>query len=252
MRKIILYLVMLLFSITFTNCSLLNNAGLKNAGLIAHYTFDDPNNIGKDYSGNNLNGITYGNPKLDTNGISGNALILDGIDDYIRVPNDPLLNPQSITITAWVKVTTPYSGTGSEPIIDKPYYTHEVPFYQYHLSLSGSQYQGYLGGGSAFQFYISNTSSPFKFIQTDPGFYQMNEWYFLSGVYDHETQLMKLYINGELYEAITIQGRMTDFGKDIFIGKFGNLNNYLQATVDDIRIYNYPLSENEIYLLYTE
>ncbi|MCK4545023.1 LamG domain-containing protein [candidate division WOR-3 bacterium] len=249
MKKIILYLVTLLFFLTFINCSL-----LKNAGLIAHYTFDDPNNIGKDYSGNNLNGITYGNPILDTNGISGNALILDGINDYIRVPNDPLLNPQSITIAAWVKATIPYSGIGSEPIIDKPYFTHEVPFYQYHLSLSGSQHQEYLGGGSAFQFYIYNTngSYTFTFIQTNPGFYQMNEWYFLTGIYDYETQQMKLYINGTLYKAIAIQGMMTDFGKDLFIGKYGNLNNYLLATVDEIRIYNYPLSENEIYSLYTD
>ena len=51
-------------------------------GLIAHYSFDDCQNLGKEESGNNQAAVIVGDPQCVC-GVSGNALLLDGIDDYL-------------------------------------------------------------------------------------------------------------------------------------------------------------------------
>lgn len=74
------------------------------ADLVLHYTFDKTD--GKtvfDSSPQGNDGLVMGAVPVSS-GVSGGAMRFDGVDDYIRVPRDPSLEPKEITVAAWVKV----------------------------------------------------------------------------------------------------------------------------------------------------
>ena len=74
------------------------------ADLVLHYTFDKTD--GKtvfDSSPYGNDGLVMGAVPVSA-GVSGGAMRFDGVDDYIRVPRDPSLEPKEITVAAWVKV----------------------------------------------------------------------------------------------------------------------------------------------------
>lgn len=54
-------------------------------GLIAFYSFDDCDNLVKDDTGGGSDGVISGNPKCAC-GVSGNAIELDGINDFVIFP----------------------------------------------------------------------------------------------------------------------------------------------------------------------
>ena len=86
-------------------------------GLIAHYSFDDCQNLGKEESGNNQAAVIVGNPQCVC-GVSGNALLLDGIGDYLlflgTISNT--FNTIDFSLSLYIK---PTNGVGVQDIISK-------------------------------------------------------------------------------------------------------------------------------------
>ena len=68
-------------------------------GLVAYYNFD--NNVA-DGSGNGNNGIIYGGATFTT-GVLGQAIKLDGVDDYVRYSSTYYNKYNSLTLTGWIK-----------------------------------------------------------------------------------------------------------------------------------------------------
>ena len=78
-------------------------------GLRAYYPFTGNAN---DISGNN-NNPSFNNATLtaDRFGNTNSAYQFNGIDNYIRIPNSPSINPTTqISVCAWVKVSSFYPG----------------------------------------------------------------------------------------------------------------------------------------------
>ena len=73
-------------------------------GLVAHYTFAGDAN---DLSGNGNNGTLQGGAEFttDRDGITDSALLLDGIDDYVALPNEANFDLTEFTIYAIINVT---------------------------------------------------------------------------------------------------------------------------------------------------
>ncbi|MFB6344762.1 MAG: LamG domain-containing protein, partial [bacterium] len=88
-------------------------------------------------------------------------------------------------------------------------------------------------------------------VNTDKGFtqirkvgYELNEWTFVVGTYDGSR--VSLYVDGKKVTDVTVGGKLKDSGLPLFLGSrygaFGGFN----GLMDDIRIYNYALTESEI------
>lgn len=230
----------------FAGAFVVPSVGLANItdGLVGYWSFDEGGGtIANDYSGNNNNGTVYGSPNWVT-GISGSALQLDGINDYVAVPNSASLNPpNAITLAAWYKPVS-FPGSGNDPVIDKAYISHTYPWYQYHLGVTGDQYsqdQAEFGCDVTTDGVVHGARTPLNFWT--PG-----TWYFLTGTYDGSA--LKFYVDGELIDEEPASGTMTDYGKPVHFGKQVNSNNYLPGTIDEVRIYNIALSDAEICQLY--
>ncbi len=217
------------------------------AGLIGYWDFDEASgstihdrtangNHGTivDQFGSTISGVFVP-------GISGTALYLDGHTEVqFGVPSG--LSPAyGITLEAWY-TGVDFHGTGNDPIIDRGYYSHTLPAYQYHLGVCGTQYHPPYTGG--FLFSIANNDY-YNILQTDPpGVWQPGPWYHVVGTWDGNKQ--RLYVNGLMLEERTTTGTIPDYGQPMKFGGFDNLPNKLFGTIDEIRIYDRALNEAEI------
>jgi hypothetical protein len=214
-------------------------------GLVAYYSFDNiEGNILKDDSGNGHDGIIHGNPKV-VDGIKGKALEFDGVDDYIRIPNSNVLsNIKAVTVSFWIKVyniNDQFFYTHKDDQIDSHPTGHEIIIWKgnvgFWLLLDGNWYDAKVSAND----YLS-----------------VGKWYMLTGVYCGN--YIKFYINGNLV-AITSIPNNKDFYRidgDLCIGKndflpTNNPSSYpTRGIIDELRIYNRALSEEEIKALYEQ
>jgi len=160
----------------------------------------------------------------------GNALDFDGLSDYVYVPNSSSLNiTDVITIAAWVKVDT--LGSNVE-IVNKYWNTYSIG-----ISSNGKFKISYRNqNGTNINNYGSTN------VQADT-------WYHVAGIIDSGGNV-KLYVNGgnpELDVAF-IGTSINSNNGDLLIGAGGSSGNYynLDGMIDDVRIYNRPLTGSEI------
>ncbi|MCX5691822.1 MAG: hypothetical protein NTV94_18850 [Planctomycetota bacterium] len=183
-------------------------------------------------------GVLNGTPAF-VPGVNGLGMALDGVDDYVRVRNHPSLNPaRSISVSAWYRPVT-FSGSGNDSIVDKGYVVHSYPYYQYHLGVAGNTY----GFGGSFGFNIEASGAG-----TAPGFWVPGRWYHLLSTWDGS--ICTLYIDGVVINANPLSRTLPDYGTDVLFGKFNNLNFHLPGAIDEIRIFNRALSQDEATLLH--
>jgi gliding motility-associated-like protein len=212
-----------------------NNFSITN-GLIGHYLFDGN---ARDTSGNGNHGTTFGGVTWVKNrfGSCNGAANFNGINAYIKVNQSVILEPTSgLTMSAWVNIDSTTSGAW---IIRKS----NAFDAGYIISL--------LGFGNDFQIRLTgfNLSCIDASGADVPNFY--NNWIYLTGTYDLNTQTAKLYVNGILVDTKTNACyRMEHTGHLFFAGNDFETN-FMKGTLDDIRIYNRALSSTEIQQLYT-
>jgi len=234
MKKTILIASLLFFCIS----TIKSQVDLKK-GLIAYYPFDGNTN---DLSGNGHNGTIHGGVSSTTDrlGIPNKAYKFDGSSGYIRVPNAPDLNPKNITISVWVKTNNSYVGNGNDPIVDKPYTSHTSPYYQYKLGITGDLYSNTPGSTA---FWVSSSSN-YTQLTTETAIYPVQKWFNLLASYDSDT--LKIYVDGVLKSSIKTSISMVDFNQDLFIGTNWTVAVFLNASLDELKIYNRALNISEV------
>jgi hypothetical protein len=207
-------------------------------GLAGYWKFDEGfGNIAWDGSGNKNNGTIYGAQWV--RGKSGKALNYDGEDDYIEVDDDASLDiTDAITITAWI-----YVGEWDEDwlgLLNKAYDDTEDT---YEISISQDGYVHFVlffesSGRTAF-------NSPFYLLKD-------KQWYHVATRYDGDSAT--IFIDGELvagYDAPDERIRPND--NPLFIGaekEYFNGPHHFNGIIDEVRIYDRPLTDDEIYYLY--
>jgi hypothetical protein len=237
MKKVVLLFLVL----GFLACSV--QAQIPTKGLVAYYPF---NGNASDASGNNNNGTVSGGAKLtvDRFGRPSHAYFLNGYDAYIVVPNSPGMNPDSgISVCGWWK-SVHFEGGGYGPLVDKGYSAHVPPYYQYKLGVSGDLYTSLPG---RFAFSVSINDIEYRVV-TETNYWQVGEWYFLVGTYDGNG--VKLYVNSQLIKTLNATGILSAYNTYMNMGNNTTADDFLQGSIDDIRIYKRALTQVEIDTLY--
>jgi len=217
-------------------------------GLLGYWSFDD--GTATDNSGNGHDGVIYG--AVSTEGISGQALWFDGVDDYVEIPDtsDFAFVNQSVTFAAWVKVLDNH------------------PNYRKYISLGNYNSDGrpilsifkcsanYHQGRIQFQLYPIGPQVYADSVLTGSELISEN-WYHVAGVIDRDNSMIKLYVNGVLqntggmvdYDFSQVNDLRLRFGQQTMPDEYSP-NTWHYGPLDEIRIYDRALSDEEILWLY--
>lgn len=207
-------------------------------GLIAYYPLDGNAN---DESGNGNNGTIMGGviSSSDRHGNEGKAMQFDGINGFIEVPNSTSLqSPQSaLSITAWIWIDG-YNGLKAAGIVNK---TNTSSYGQYGLT-----YHEW-NNPSRINFYINQGNVGFP-ASVSLG---LSQWHFIASIYDGSK--MTIYVDGVKLGDKPYKGFIDQDSNPITIGLDSpGSKEYLKGKLDDIRIFNHPLSEGDVLSLYKE
>jgi hydrogenase maturation factor HypE len=198
-------------------------------GLVAAYNFDEgTGTVAADASGNGRTGTVAGATWVTT-GKFGNALKFDGVQSLVRVADaDALDLTDRMTIDAWVY---PTALSGWRTVV---------------LKAAGPT-------GLAYGLYANNNApQPAMTVKvqgtdqsaTGTAKLPLNAWTFLSATYDGA--MLRMFVNGTQVGSLALSGSIVTSSDLLTIG--GNLvwGEYFQGRIDNVRIYNRPLSASEI------
>nr|MCU0345062.1 LamG domain-containing protein [Ignavibacterium sp.] len=208
--------------------------GSLDSGIVAHYSFNGDAN---DLSGNGNHGTVYeALLTSDRFGNSNSAYQFDGASDYIAVPDNATLDlTNEITLCAWVKRTR----FGVDMIFEKGG-DWTAGTCNYGMSLHNSN-------NNMFYFFFNG-----GWRGTD-GVNDFN-WHHYAVVAQHGNANPLLYIDGELKTVYYSDGaatiNLTSSTLNLNIGsQLGSFIYYGANVIDEIRIYNRVLTQDEILML---
>ena len=228
--------------------------GIVEAGLVGHWKLEEGGPVARDSSGQGNNGTVKGDPR-PVPGKIGNGLAFDGDNDYIEIPGNPALKKLqegTCTISAWFKPADTPPGKGSESkasygIVLKP---------GYHMGL-------HYTSANRLQFeYFVQTDDPqrpkWSGCSTGDPTLEPGRWYHMVGIADVTSRSLRLHVDGKLRatsKAWDAGGKPRDYGEAPW--RIGCANPggkdwgwLAKGVIDDVRLYNRALSEQEIQTLY--
>ncbi len=218
-------------------------AGLE-SDLVAHYAFDGTPN---DSSGNQLHGVENGGVTYE-GGVFGQAASFDGVNDYVEVPDSPLLRfgTGDFTVALWVRFDDLQDGGNG--LFCKDTYGGDPP----PITATGTvvNIDDDNGGVGFLTRDLFEGTGPVTDSRLGTSGFAAGAWYHLAAVRD--ANLLRLFVNGQLRESASEQ-QPTDISNSspLLIGRVNVSPQWFGGLIDDLRVYSRALSEGEIENLYT-
>ncbi len=199
------------------------------SGLVAAYGFGEGFGAAVgDISGNGNHGSTSNGPIWTPLGRYGSALIFDGQNDVVVVPDANSLDLTSgMTLEAWVYPTIPMSDWAQ--ILQKE---ADAYFLSANTSNDHPGVGGTFGGGSCCG------------ILNGPGSLPQDQWSHVAATYNGST--LRLYVNGVQVTSQSRTGNLLTTSLPLRIGGNTYASEFFQGRIDDVRIYNRALLATEI------
>ena len=196
--------------------------------LVLHLSFDELNgNVAKDISKFRNDAKFNGNPKL-VEGAFGKAVDFDG-KTWAEIPDHSSIDiVDGITIELWANLR---AGGAEQTGVEKGT-TWKAGLYTL---------AAFYRGGSILQFFDLPDNCDDENIG---GNIQDETWHFLAGTWDGST--IKLYIDGKLNKELACKGTLIPNNDPLFIGSRGGSQRFVNGALDEIKMYNYALTEKEL------
>jgi Concanavalin A-like lectin/glucanases superfamily/Fibronectin type III domain len=199
------------------------------AGLVAAYKFDEGSGTTvTDASGLGNHGTISGATRT-TSGRYGRALVFDGVNDWVTIPDASSLDlTTGMTLEAWVYPTT--TPTGWRAVLVKEG-SNSAPYYLYANSDAGPPAAGGLIGGAYHDVYGGT-----RLVA--------NTWAHLAATYDGTTE--RLYVNGVQVASRAQTGAIGTSTGALRLGGNSVWGEYFKGRIDEVRVYNRGLTAGEI------
>jgi hypothetical protein len=207
--------------------------------LVAWWKFDETegSNAADSSDSNNVGTLVGGPQWQPAGGKSGGAMAFDGVDDCIECGNDPSVNvTKAVSVSAWIKLAGPAKDQKLASNQDNVCGGYKIAVYddkaEFEIRDSGNSpaTNRFVDGGTALE----------------PGV-----WYHVVGTYDQGGSI-KTYVNAKLDREQPASNILAASAGVLKIGREPFSDSYwFSGLMDDLRIYNYPLSQAEITALYS-
>lgn len=230
MKNIFLFTA-LIFSVIITNAQV-----DLNEGLISHYAFIGNSNDKSPNKNNcNIHGATITADRFD----DLSAYYFDGVDDYISAN---IGKHNNLSVSLWINSENPIQ-----------WYPCIVKYSQYQIITMRGNHQNYINGNQVgsidFGYGLPGTWLP-DVIKVN-----FSEWYHLVFVFDFATSEFKSYVNGIQQASSIPTALLTPDDGNIYFGNTpsGTLSDGgagFTGKIDDIRIYDRALNNNEVNKLF--
>lgn len=213
--------------------------------MIAYWDFEN-DSIQSLVAGSPVSSIADGDPQFVPGKVGNSAMHFDGGDDIVSMAYEDrdyfnICNTQ-MTVAAWVKtdVATGWNG----------YITRDGE--------GGRGWQIRQRGGNKRACFTTRPGSSTNDQDGEASTMEIadNVWHFVVGVYDLASGKKKLYIDGRFNTEDDLYGPISYSRANVALGgrqrDGGNHDGQANVVLDDVRIYNHPLSSRQIAGLYTD
>lgn len=248
--KNILSIILLLFCLP-----LVAQVDLEN-GLVTYFSFDGNFEDGSSLN-NDAQPMEGASLTTDMNETSASAIIFDGIDDYLRIPNQEAFSFEqqtAFTISFWIQVADEQpnlSGTVND-IVSKWNNTSTQPYsYTIRYFNQGSENNGRVNFGIS-QSTVSDCEEPNSSGLNSVSSINDGEWHHL--LFSRtDDNMLRIYIDCELENEIedVINCSLSNM-EDLFLGlrvPGGPFVRPFAGKLDEFRIYNRALNKEELGIL---
>lgn len=168
----------------------------------------------------------------------GNAINLDGTDDYVNISDSSSLDiTGDMSVEVWIKPDA--VGDSHHKILSKRIDSDYTTPYQMTLHQNGNA-TFLLGGGSGSRFSA----------ETSIGLIQSGNWYHIVGTVEGTT--INIYVNGNLEGTEIFSGTRQENDAPVKIGVYPdtgtpyNPRYFFDGLIDEVKLYNRTLSSEEI------
>jgi hypothetical protein len=212
--------------------------------LQLYLRFDDmTGDIAEDDSNYGRPGTLINSPTWSS-GYSGGALDFDGASNYVEIPHDSGLDPDTDnwSVAFWMK-----SGIASQGAFIVSKRADATPYTQYSIGLSGgNSYSWTAGSKLTFLFREAAGIEKGGFTSAD---IDVSDWTHVCVVLDRSTDTVYVYING-VSVPVTLDHDAAlptvNTTSPLYIGGNPDAGLYYQGQVDEVRIYDRALTGPEI------
>jgi len=205
---------------------------------VCYYSFSQINGSNIfDESGSSNSALLVGG-RIAGDGLLNEACEFDGVNDFLDCGNNPIMNPtNAITISAWVNYDSMKYGQ-SPPLMER----------RTADNLSGYVLSDLCQDRPMFDVYLNGIG--WRYAQGIPGSVVTGRWYHMVGTYNG--QGVKVYLDGQRVGSNLCTGVLSLTTGHNRVGLNGVDNFFLDGKVDEIRVYNYALSDAEVLALYSD
>ncbi|MGA2177811.1 MAG: immunoglobulin domain-containing protein, partial [Verrucomicrobiota bacterium] len=191
----------------------------------------------------NANDLTGLNDGFLTNGASfgpgevGQAFLLNGINQYVVVPDSPSLRPASVTVEGWLNFR---SFSGLQVFVAKPYGSGTLDSFAV-WETSGQLFAGIATAGG---------NQPFLDYYWAPA---AGTWHHVAYTFDANASYQTLYVDGAAVASGASSGPMAYDAHPFQIGadiENGSPAFFFDGEIDETSIYNRALTGEEIASIY--
>ncbi|MGD2094391.1 MAG: hypothetical protein PVH77_05220 [Phycisphaerales bacterium] len=226
--------------------SVLPDIAITEPNLVGWWKFDEGSGTrAVDWSGHDRHGTIYGGP-IWIEGYDDSALEFDGVNNYVDLPIDSLIpSLNSCTITTWVDFSN--AGGPWQRIFG---FFNPDGFTDYMTLMPRSAEDGPLTFAI-----VTDFASPYPGNETyilEAPSTLASGWHHVAVVIDGDSRYMQLYLDGAVVaegETETIPSELNGVTSNILGGIIYGLDAYYSGLLDDFRIYDKALTQEEVDLV---
>ena len=228
--------------------------GSLQAALVSYYTFDDAADLGADATGTN-NGTPVGDATQGPGKVGTGSLVLDGDGDIVNVAGAASFDAvdddgDGWTLAAWVKA--PADATGDDGVM------RVFSMYNPTEAWMGEGWGLGIDRADPAQEKVMSTTYGIVDMRHDSDPLPDDEWTHLDYVYQNDggNAATDFYVNGVLLGTTTTGSGfgINDTTNDYVIGALGfsGHTQFWQGSIDELRVYDTPLTADQIGALVPE